>query len=201
MAKSADHNLFDFETDYEAYFDRAFNKLINRIVDDLSTPENSPVYTGYFASSWQAKGNTGVTVETQEKSDWNRRNRLPWSDVYHKPTPGKGGVKSPWGIKKNMGEIQRRYGENGYYFNFKKYKTVYIGNTAHYAAYALEDGLTVAYIQSIKEKIDELFRENPALASIKAGVVPKPRVAGAIPETKKGTPMLERPTSVLRKNS
>lgn len=69
MAKSADHNLFDFETDYEAYFDRAFNKLINRIVDDLSTPENSPVYTGYFASSWQAKGNTGVTVETQEKSD------------------------------------------------------------------------------------------------------------------------------------
>ena len=103
--------------------------------------------------------------------------------------------------EKNEGEIQRRYGKNGYYFNFKKYKTVYIGNTAHYAAYALEDGLTVAYIQSIKEKIDELVRENPALASIKAGVVPKPRVAGAIPETKKGTPMLERPTSVLRKNS
>ena len=200
MAKSKNHDLFDFETDYEAYFDRAFNRLINTMLDDLATPQNSPVYTGYFASSWKAQAGGGVGRETQAESDRNRRERKPWRYVYHKPTPGKGGVETPWGIKKNMGRIERRFNKNGFYANFKQYKTVYIGNKAHYAAYALEDGLTNAYIQSIKRKIDQLFKENPALASIKAGVVPKPRVAGAIPETKTGTPMLEPPTSVLTKD-
>ena len=50
MAKGRD--LSDFETDYEAYFDRAFNNLIKGAVDALATRENSPVYTGLFASSW-----------------------------------------------------------------------------------------------------------------------------------------------------
>ena len=40
MAKFADTNLFDFETDYEAYFDRAFNKLINTVMNDLATFQN-----------------------------------------------------------------------------------------------------------------------------------------------------------------
>ncbi len=48
MGKFTDTNLFDFETDYEAYFDQGFNRFINTVVDDLSTPQNSPVYTGYF---------------------------------------------------------------------------------------------------------------------------------------------------------
>lgn len=201
MSKFTDTNLFDFETDYEAYFDRAFNKLINTILDDLATPQNSPVYTGYFASSWKAQAGGGVGKETQKESDRNRRERKPWSTVYHKPTPGKGGVETPWGIKKNMGVIERRFNKNGFYANFKQYKTVYIGNKAHYAAYALEDGLTIAYIQDLKKVVDVAFKENPALASIKAGVVPKPRILGAIPETKAGTPMLERPTSVLSADS
>jgi hypothetical protein len=110
-------------------------------------------------------------------------------------------VETPWGIKKNMGVIERRFNKNGFYANFKQYKTVYIGNKAHYAAYALEDGLTIAYIQDLKRVVDVAFKENPALASIKAGVVPKPRILGAIPETKAGTPMLERPTSVLSADS
>lgn len=197
----ASTDIFDFETDYEAYFDRAFNKLINTILDDLATPQNSPVYTGYFASSWKAQAGGGVGKETQADSDRNRREREPWKNVYHEPTPGKGGVETPWGIKKNMGIIERRFNKNGFYANFKQYKTVYIGNRAHYAAYALEDGLTVAYIQGLKKVVDVAFKENPALASIKAGVVPKPRILGAIPETKKGTPMLERPISVLRADS
>ena len=70
MAKFADTNLFDFENDYEAYFDRAFNKLINKILDDLATPQNSPVYTGYFASSWKAQAGGGVGKETQTDRDW-----------------------------------------------------------------------------------------------------------------------------------
>lgn len=200
MGKFADTDLFDFETDYEAYFDRAFNKLINTILDDLATPQNSPVYTGYFASSWKAQAGGGVGKETQKESDRNRRERDPWRDVYHKLAPGKGGVETPWGIKKNMGVIERRFNKNGFYANFKQYKTVYIGNKAHYAAYALEDGLTVAYIQDLKRVVDVAFKENPALASIKAGVVPKPRILGAIPETKTGVPMLEPPTSVLIKD-
>ena len=100
-----------------------------------------------------------------------------------------------------MGVIERRFNKNGFYANFKQYKTVYIGNKAHYAAYALEDGLTNAYIQGIiKGKIGQLFKEKPALASIKAGVVPMSRVAGAIPETSIGVPRLKPPTSVLNKD-
>ena len=106
---------------------------------------------------------------------------------------------TPWGVKKNIGEISRRFPANKqpYDFNFKQYKTVYIGNTAAYAAYALEDGLTLAYIKDMKKAVDQSFREDQRLASIRAAVVPMARVDGKIPETKTGIPRLDKSVFVM----
>ena len=193
----ASTDIFDFENDFEAYFDQGFNRLINRIVDDLSTPQNSPVYTGYFASSWTAQGGKAVQRESRETSDRNRRTKQPWATVYHTKTQGKDGVMTPWGVKKNMGQIKRRFGLNGYDINFKKYKTVYIGNKAAYAAYALEDGLSLAYITDLGKVVNQAFREDQRLASIRAAVVPMARVDGKIPETKTGIPRLDKSVFVM----
>ena len=197
MGKFTDTDLFDFETDYEAYFDQGFNRLINTVVDDLSTPQNSPVYTGYFASSWKAQGGSAVRRESRKTSDRNRREKEPWSTVYHTPTQGKDGVMTKWGVKKNMGEIKRRFGLNGYDINFKKYNTVYIGNKAAYAAYALEDGLSLAYITDLGKVVNQAFREDQRLASIRAAVVPMARVDGKIPVTKTGIPRLDKSVFVM----
>jgi hypothetical protein len=164
MAKFADTNLFDFENDFEAYFDQGFNRLINSLVEDLSTPENSPVYTGYFASSWRASSSP-IDRESREKSDKNRRTKSPWKAVYETPTRGTGDSLTPWGVKKNMGVIERRY-PGPFDFNFKQYPTVYIGNTTHYAPYALEDGKTIAFLGDVKQKVNEAFAENQRLGQI-----------------------------------
>lgn len=192
-------DIFDFENDFEAYFDQGFNRLINRVVNELSTPENSPVYTGYFASSWKAQGGQAVQREPREVSDRNRRTKEPWATVYHTKTQGKGGAMTPWGVKKNIGEISRRFPANKqpYDFNFKQYKTVYIGNTAAYAAYALEDGLTLAYIKDMKKAVDQSFREDQRLASIRAAVVPMERKAGKIPESITGSPRMDDSVFVM----
>ncbi len=164
MAKFADTNLFDFENDFEAYFDQGFNRLINSLVGDLSTPENSPVYTGYFASSWRASSSP-IKREPRKRSDENRRTKAPWEKVYKTATRGTGDSLTPWGVKKNMGVIERRY-PGPFDFNFKQYPTVYIGNRAHYAPYALEDGKTIAFLGDVKEKVNEFFTESQKLGQI-----------------------------------
>jgi len=164
MAKFADTNLFDFENDFEAYFDQGFNRLINSLVEDLSTPQNSPVYTGYFASSWRASSSP-IKREPRKRSDENRRTKAPWEKVYKTATRGTGDSLTPWGVKKNMGVIERRY-PGPFDFNFKQYPTVYIGNRAHYAPYALEDGKTIAFLGDVKEKVNEFFTESQKLGQI-----------------------------------
>jgi len=177
MAKFASTNLFDFENDFEAYFDQGFNKLINSLVEDLSTPENSPVYTGYFASSWKATSYR-IKRESREQSDRNRRTKTPWSTVYHKLARGTGDTLTPWGVKKNMGTIERRY-PGPFDFNFKQYPTVYISNTVHYAPYALEDGKTLAFLGDVKDQVNKAFTESQRLGQIKvAGKAGRRNAAG-----------------------
>tara|TARA_Y100000004_G_C8774252_1_gene352101 strand:- start:101 stop:673 length:573 start_codon:yes stop_codon:yes gene_type:complete len=189
MAKFADTDLSNFENEFDLYFDDRFNRLINAVVSDLSTSIVSPVYTGYFASSWTARQNN-VQREDGPTSDKNRRKKDPWADVYKKKTQGKGGAMTPWGVKKNMGEIKRRY-PGPFYFNYKATPTVYIGNTTYYRAYALEDGNVIAYVQDMRPKIEEAFREKPVLGRVLVAAEPKERVAGAIPGMKKSTAILE----------
>ena len=177
--KFASTDLDDFENDYEAYFDRAFNNLIELTLRKLATRENSPVYTGYFASSWRA-GKRQIQREKRKDSDRNRRTKEPWATVYKTKTRGTGDTLTMWGVKKNLGEIQPRFPQAPS-FNFKKDKKVYIGNQANYAPYALEDGMTIAFIQGeMKKLIDDTFREKPILGRIAVGAEPAVNKASGI---------------------
>lgn len=193
----AKNDLYRISGDIEEWFDSGFNRLINNVVDTLSTREVSPVYTGYFASSWTARSRT-VQADSRKKGDIDRRSKEPWASVYHAKTQGKGGALSAWGVKKNMGQIKRRY-PGPFYFNFKKDPTVFIGNTAFYRAYALEDGNVLAYVQDMAKEIQEAFRERPRLATLRVGAAPVARVDGAIPSYKAGsTPRLKPGIDLLK---
>jgi len=170
MAKLVNHNLDDFENDYEAYFDKAFNNVVQIAVLKLSTPENSPVYTGYFASSWKARQNTPIARESRQESDRQRRTRTPWAERYKEVTTNSAGKDTQWGPmpQGNKDYIKRRFEIPR--VNFKK-GPVYIGNQAYYRQYAMEDGRSIAFIQGEMRKIvDNAFQEKPRLGTIYAGV-------------------------------
>ena len=46
----------DLPPDLDKKISQGFNDLIRKIHAELSTKEKSPVYTGFFASSWIAQG-------------------------------------------------------------------------------------------------------------------------------------------------
>ena len=75
MVKARDPNLA--VPDFEDQLERDLNRFIRQVVSDLSTEENSPVDTGFFASSW--------TASTQRpRPDQPREAHTPWSNI--KPT-------------------------------------------------------------------------------------------------------------------
>ena len=47
-------NIDNIVPDLEGNLERDLNILVRAIITDLSTRENSPVDTGFFASSWTA---------------------------------------------------------------------------------------------------------------------------------------------------
>ncbi len=194
MAKSKNHNLDDFDNDYEAYFDRSFNNLIQTAVAGLSTPTHSPVYTGLFASSWKARQNRPIERESIKDSDRFRRTRKPWRKAYREKTTNSAGKTTQWGPmpQGDMSLIERRFKVPD--FNYKK-GPVYIGNQVAYAQYALEDGRPLAFIQGMKKIVDDAFQEKPRLGSIYAGVsfAPQVQMGGKIAADYQGNPILEGP--------
>ena len=191
MAKLADHNLDDFENDYEAYFDKAFNNLVEIAILRLSTEENSPVYTGYFASSWKARQGRPIQRESRKESDRQRRTRMPWKKAYDFKTTNSKGKETQWGPMFGQGEIKRRFKIPR--VNFKK-SPVYIGNQANYAQYALKDGRSLAFIQGeMKQLVESAFREKPRLGTIYAGVsfAPQQQVGGQLAADYEGNSVLE----------
>ena len=192
MAKSKNHNLDDFDNDYEAYFDRAFNKLIQTAVAGLSTPTHSPVYTGLFASSWKARQNRPIERESRKDSDRFRREREPWRTAYRTKTTNTAGKETEWGPmpQGDMSLIKRRFKVPD--FNYKK-GPVYIGNQVAYAQYALEDGRPLAFIQDMKKIVDNAFQEKRRLGSIYAGVsfAPQTQMGGRMAADYQGNPIVE----------
>jgi hypothetical protein len=191
VAKLVDHNLDDFENDYEAYFDKAFNNLVEIAILRLSTEENSPVYTGYFASSWKARQGRRIDRESRKESDRQRRTRMPWKEAYEFKTTNAKGKETPWGPMFGQGKIKRRFKIPR--VNFKK-SPVYIGNQAHYAQYALEDGRPLAFIQGeMKNLVENAFREKPRLGTIYAGVAfaPQQQMGGQLAADYEGNAVLE----------
>ena len=125
--------------DLESQLNADFNKLVRKVHRSLSTKKRSPVYTGFFASSWKAQ-----TMGVKAKDDVYKFQ--PWADLARegkkkKPTP----------------KIQPRFKINKT-FNYKR--PVFVGNRAKYAAYALEGGKVQYFIQGeLGKLIKETMKE------------------------------------------
>ena len=135
MAKKK--GLGQIVTDLERKINNDYNALIQLTVEGLGTEENSPVDTGFFASSWKA---STQKVRAEDK----RENFAPWSSIYKTRDPS----KNQWvhtDKKPAQSRIKPRFEVPE--FNYKRQPTVYIGNTAEYAGYALESPKVANFVQ------------------------------------------------------
>lgn len=126
-------------TDLERQINDDYNALISLTIEGLSTEQNSPVDTGFFASSWKAS--TQRTRPQDKREDF-----APWSNI--KPKSGQNQIKPRFPVPQ---------------FNYKKQPTVYIGNATEYAAYALESPKVANFIQGeMRSLVRETFQEKRA---------------------------------------
>ena len=135
----------DAVPDLEQHLQESFNALIKVIHQRLSTADNSPVYTGFFASSWKA---STQKIRAEDK----REDHAPWSKIYETRQPGGetswSSIGNQWvhtDKKPAQSRIKPRFEVPE--FNYKRQPTVYIGNTAEYAGYALESPKVANFIQ------------------------------------------------------
>ena len=133
--------------DLEGNLERDLNTLVRAVITDLSTEENSPVDTGFFASSW--------TAGTQRpRPDEPRESIAPWSNI--KPT--RRGARSP------QAKVEPRFINS--IPNFKPFSKVFIGNRSQYAARALASPRSKIpqYVQSdLRNLINQIFTDKPKL--------------------------------------
>ena len=140
-------NINNIIPDLEDNLERDLNKLVTAIIADLSTEENSPVDTGFFASSW--------TAGTQRpRPDEARESVAPWSNI--KPT--RRGARSP------QAKVEPRFIDS--IPKFKPFSKVFIGNRSQYAARALASPRSKIpqYVQGdLKNLINQIFTDKPKL--------------------------------------
>ena len=154
MAKKK--GLGQIVTDLERKLNDDYNALIQLTVEGLSTEENSPVDTGFFASSWKA---STQKVRAEDK----REDHAPWSKIYETRQPGGettwssiGNQRVHTSKKPVASQIKPRFPVPE--FNYKRQPTVYIGNTAEYAGYALESPKVANFIQGeMRSLVQEAF--------------------------------------------
>lgn len=179
MAKDKNFNPDNILNDIDNFMFSAFDALIKISVKRLGTEEASPVHTGYFASSWTA-GYSQPRRESQETSQYNRTRVEPWGkreqyygrgpywDNLYEKNKARSGDGAPVYVP---GVISPRF----YYktvlrreFDFRK--TVYIGNKANYAAYALEGGKVQSFLgNELKGLVNSLFQEKRPVGGIFVG--------------------------------
>ena len=134
--------------DLEGNLERDLNTLVRVIITDLSTEENSPVDTGFFASSW--------TASTQRpRPNESRKDHAPWSGI----KPSRNRTRAPDAVvePRFLDEIP---------FNFKVYSKVFIGNRSEYAARALASPRSKipVYVQGkLRKLINKTFSDKPKL--------------------------------------
>ena len=141
MARKKDFLKSDPIADIEAQINADFNTLIRKTHKSLSTKTHSPVWTGFFASSWKVQ-TTGV------KAKDDIRKFKPWSNINKN---SKRVVNGRWISKRPSNPTVRiRYPVNRT-FNIKR--PVFIGKRAKHAAYALEGGKIQNFIQGRMAKL------------------------------------------------
>ena len=135
MAKSDPNALSNAIASTRREYNSQLNNLVNRVLTDL--PSESPQYTGFFASSWDA--NTYRPLATEERV-------APWTQVKKDRDNG----------VKTAPIIEPRYPLNK---KFKFGQTVFIGNRAKYAKQALgsPNSSILTYVETISQVVEFVF--------------------------------------------
>lgn len=133
------------ESDLEAHLQESYNRLIRTIMRRLATKKRSPVWTGFFASSWKAEYSPIQPVDPLE-SPWKELAEIKANAAWDKETVPKDYIIQP-----------RFYPPER--FNYRR--RTYIGNSAEYAIYALEKGNVQAFVQGgeLAGLVKDAFKE------------------------------------------
>ena len=147
MAKSVAQQI---ENEIEAHLQQSYNRLIATIMRRLATKKRSPVYTGFFASSWKA--HTSPIVADDRVEDF-----APWSSIKERKRKDRANKEY---------KIDPRFYPPDKAYSYKR--RVYIGNTAAYSIYALESGKVQQFVQGpeMKNLVDEAFKERTPRISV-----------------------------------
>ena len=145
----------------QSQLNQDFNKVIDKMHKSLSTKTHSPVWTGFFASSWKVDTKAiPATEAVEDNPEWAAIKRERSIDYF---TRKKAGPPYQKQLPPENPLIRIRHPITKAY-NIKR--PVFIGNTAKYAAYALEGGKIQNFIQgrmkdiinkNMKEKKGKLF--------------------------------------------
>jgi hypothetical protein len=135
MAKSDPNALSNAIASTRREYNSQLNNLVNRVLTDL--PSESPQYTGFFASSWQA--NTYRPLSNEERT-------APWTQVKKDRDNG----------IKTAPIIEPRYPLSK---KFKFGDTIFVGNRAEYARQALgsPNSSIMTYVETIGQVVDFVF--------------------------------------------
>ena len=135
MAKSDPNALSNAIASTRGELNNQLNNLIDTVLDGL--PEASPQYSGFFASSWQVNAYSPLATEE---------------------------IRSPWSERKKQKDKNRNLPSivEPRYSRTKRYKfgeTIFIGNRAEYARYALgsENSTIMPYLENIGQVVDAVF--------------------------------------------
>ena len=156
-------NFKKAKPDLDAQLNEAFNSMIGDILADLATEANSPVYTGFLASSWRAQKSQVKQIDRREEHE-------PWASIKreHDLPKGSEGWK-PAGSKPSNPVIEPRFSPP----TFDYRKGCFIGNQAEYSSYAIENPNITNYVKNgVKSTIDQNFKEKKR-GAIKIGSVQK----------------------------
>ena len=141
-------SLKELPKDLNKKISRDFNNLVKDVHGELSSEQNMPVWTGFFASSWKAS-NTPVSA-THDIMDYQ-----PWASIKQEVFEGFKLTKES--RKPDAPVVEPRFpvGEGERIFNYRK--GVFIGNKANYSQYVLESGEIQDFVQG---QLGKLIREN-----------------------------------------
>ena len=147
MAKRVSDQIKDAT---EAYLQQSYNRLIATIMRRLATKKRSPVYTGFFASSWKAHTSPVVAEDKVEEF-------APWSGIRKRKRQDPANKEY---------KIDPRFYPPDKAYSYKR--RVYIGNTAEYSIYALESGKVQQFVQGpeMKKLVEEAFKERTPKISV-----------------------------------
>ena len=142
------------QSDLDSHLQQSYNRLIAKIMRRLATKKRSPVWTGFFASSWKAESSPIQPVDrVQDFSPWAELAEIKANASWDKePVPNTYIIKP------------RFYPPRP--FSYKR--RTYIGNSAEYAIYALERGNVQTFVQSgeLARLVQESFQERKPSISV-----------------------------------